>query len=537
MKRLLSAVLAAAMLLTLAACGNDNSSSSSQSSSQSSSSETSSGDDSSSVAGAGRWDALQTTEETVDLNVTLHNFMPTINTEPTEENPIVKKIAQTLTDSWLEDKPNVNFQWARNITMDDEWLTVTYTSGTGPDILFWWGGKDLVDDGWAMTLDEVIQSPNYYEPNSPVWYDMFPEYVFAKGGTCRNDYDQIISIPASLDPGTATAFFYNEDIFEELNLEPTTDFDEFVEMAGTIREAGYVPVAPWGDPPTCSLFSWVSSQCLNPLYTQAACLDVADYDNDGTMSAQEKARGMWEGKFYLENNPALAEMYDKIFLWFTDVLNEGWDTIDYTQAWQEGKVAMKEDGLWSLPTISSDTKREFDFDLFPWPGTIASDYATKVEYTTGPYNPTVSVSFNVMNPELQDRPEYNADYCVDYLKYMLTTENLSMMVEELQGEVLGAVKGCRVPAVLNEWFTKEFPKMPNNLVPGRPALIDSNDVEYTAMMEMVVKGMMTIDEFRKQHDELMYKDIQMYVEEESKKPDPELDTSAWGDLVAPSWMA
>ena len=544
MKKLFSIVLALAMVLSLAACGGtDSSSSSSGSSSQSGSdssteSSESSSDESSSVAGAGRWDALQTTDEQVNLLVTLHNFMPTINPEPTEEAPIVKKIAQTLTDQWLEDKPNVNFEWARNITMDSEWLTVTYTAGTGPDVLFWWGGSELVQDGWAMTLDDVIQSPNYYEPNSPIWYDMYPEYLFVKGGGCRNDYDQIISIPASLNPGPATAFFYNESIFNELGLEPQTDWDAFVEMCATIREAGYVPIAPWGETPrTCTLTSWVASQFLTPLYSQSASLDVADYDGDGVLSANERFRGIWEGKFYLENNPALVDLYQHVFYWYTDVLSEGWETVDYTQAWQNGEVAMKEDGMWSLPTIASDTKREFDFDLFPWPGTVDSEYATQVEYTAGPYNPTLSVSFNIMEPSLQNRPEYQADYVVDYLKYMLTTENLSMMVEELQGEVLGAVKGCAVPSVLGDWFTKQFPQMPTAMMPGRPNNMDSSDVEYKALQEMAVKGMVTFDEFCKQHDELMYKDIQMFVEEEQNKADSELDMTDWGELVAPSWMA
>ena len=197
------------------------------------------------------------------------------------------------------------------------------------------------------------------------------------------------------------------------------------------------------------------------------------------MSASEKLRGIWEGRFYLENNPALSELYDKLFFWYSDVLSEGWDTIDYTQAWQEGQVAMKEDGLWSLPAIASDTKRAFDFDLFPWPGTIDSAYATQVEYSTGPYNPSVSVSFNIMLPELQQRPESNADYCVDYLKFMLTTDNLSMMVEELNGEVLGAVKGCAVPAVLNDWFQKQFPKMPTGILPACPINTPSVDEELS----------------------------------------------------------
>ena len=49
--------------------------------------------------------------------------------------------------------------------------------------------------------------------------------------------------------------------------------------------------------------------------------------------------------------------------------------------------------------------------------------------------------------------------------------------------------------------------------------------------------MITFDEFCKQHDELMYKDIQMFVEDEQSKEEYQLDMTDWGELVAPSWMA
>ena len=128
------------------------------------------------------------------------------------------------------------------------------------------------------------------------------------------------------------------------------------------------------------------------------------------------------------------------------------------------------------------------------------------------------------------------DSCVDYLKFMLTTDNLSMMVEELNGEVLGAVKGCAVPAVLNDWFQKQFPKMPTGILPACPINTPSVDEEYSAKVEMTARGMMSIEQFRTDHDELMYKDIQMYVEQEQSNPDSELDMTDWGEPVAPSWM-
>ena len=81
MKRYLGSFLALVMLLSLAACGGAVSRSSSSESSRGSDSgadtSSDSSDESSSMAGAGRWDALQVTDEPVELLVTLHNFSPT----------------------------------------------------------------------------------------------------------------------------------------------------------------------------------------------------------------------------------------------------------------------------------------------------------------------------------------------------------------------------------------------------------------------------------------------------------------------------
>ena len=83
------------MLSALAACGGTTSSSGGSSDAESGSSpsgpdSSAASDSSESDAEAGRWNALRTTDEPVQLSFELNSFMPTINTEPTEEAPFVR---------------------------------------------------------------------------------------------------------------------------------------------------------------------------------------------------------------------------------------------------------------------------------------------------------------------------------------------------------------------------------------------------------------------------------------------------------------
>lgn len=151
MKKLLALLLAGAMLFALAACGGTSSSSSGSSDAESGSSpsgpdSSAASDSSESDAEAGRWDALRTTDEPVQLSFELNSFMPTINTEPTEEAPLVRVAPRKVLEEWLEDKPNVKADWNfRNRDgNDDEWLTIQFTAKTAPDLIEQGPGGRLV---------------------------------------------------------------------------------------------------------------------------------------------------------------------------------------------------------------------------------------------------------------------------------------------------------------------------------------------------------------------------------------------------------
>ena len=514
MRKLVALILSAVLALSLTACGNDNSSSSSTTSSESGSS-SASGSDDSSAAGTGRWDTLKTTNDPLTLLVDFHENTPSINEQPTEENKKVFNSTRYLTEDWLQDKPNVTVEWSRGKDMSSnetmlEWLSIQMNAGTCPDILFAWGSQ-YAANGWYLFLEDVIESPNYYEPGNTRWKDMYPDYLWED--TMHVDANgNIIAIPSTVYPGPPTAYYYNTEIFEEFELTPTNDWETFIDMMIPVREAGYVAFAPAS---FVDNGAWDIQFSLGPYYA-ISYADEWDTDGNRIMSSRENTRSLYNGLWYIESNPAVFEMWSHLKDKFTLLCDDGYENIDYWEAWREGKVAIKEGGIWDFPTHLSDTQRPFPFDLMAPPVIQTSEYVKPVEFTeSGPYMPQPMEAYNVLRADVQDRPAEVEDYAVDFLKYMLTTSNFGMIVEERAGACIGAMKGCPVPASLSNWLSRSFPMKPNCSVPSSST--PNGAVTVSKLLESWVKGMIDDDTFKREYDVAVYNDLMTYIEDQKVK--------------------
>ena len=108
MKKLLAFLLAAVFLLSMTACGNTESSKQSSDSSASQSGATDPGDSESSSQTAS---VPELPQENVDLLVYLQNFSPTVNEEPTEENPTVINSPRNIAKEYMDMYPNVSIEF------------------------------------------------------------------------------------------------------------------------------------------------------------------------------------------------------------------------------------------------------------------------------------------------------------------------------------------------------------------------------------------------------------------------------------------
>ena len=434
----------------------------------------------------------------ITIRVDLNNYTPTVNTEATEEDPDVFLSSGVIAEEFTKMFPNVTIEWERTKGSDwPYWMTTQVAADAAPDIVFLHGAQHA-DRGWFYRLNELLDEKNVFVDKYDSWKAMFPDYVWDSYMT-TDAAGNILAVPYTLYAGTATAYYYNKSIFKELNITPPTEWNDFISICKKINKAGYISVAPWSANKTISTDVWDIQFSLGPSYA-SKIIDVWDLDKNGSMSQNELLRAAYKGEFYAKNNKAVLDMYSKVKEKYTDVLQTGAASTDYEALWNQGKVAMMEDGLWRYPTELSNTKRDFEFGIIPVPVATGqtSQYAADVEYGKGPYQPPICTSLNIVKSAVDKKGEGAKEVCARYLQWITKPENLDMVVLESHGDGIGAVYGTQIPPELNEWFQSSFPKISNcQWVTG---FTNDSQRKMSKQLEMWIRGMIDDQTFLEGYD-------------------------------------
>ena len=427
--------------------------------------------------------------EPYTLRIDLNTLMPSENTT----DPSANKAAQLIADKFMEMFPNITIEWDR--TKGDDWsywMTTQLASESAPDICFLQGSQ-YADRGWFIPLNDYLEQANVFEPGNAVWRDMFPNYVW-ENYLCTDAAGNNVAVPLTLYPGTATAYYYNKEIFAELGLEVPTEWDDFVEICKKINEAGYIAVAPWKDNKKVNTGLWDIQFSLGPTFSYAL-KDQWDLDGSGTMSQYELLRAAYNGVFDLTEDSGGMVMYDLIKVKYTEILQVGAAGTDYEPLWNAGKVAMMEDGLWRLPQENANTEREFEYGMFPVPvaTSATTDKAADVEYKKGAYNPPIHESYQIVKATVERKGEGAVEVCVRFLQWLTSSDNVNLLVQEGKGGFIGAVKGTIVPSVLNEWLQNDFARLPTSQWVMWPTA--NSYLRMSKYLEMYVRDMITKEAF------------------------------------------
>lgn len=210
-------------------------------------------------------------------------------------------------------------------------------SGDPVDVSFFWGSQinAFTDDDMALDLTE------YLTANNNEWLNTFvPAYIDT--GKVDGKYYAV-----SYQPVIET-IFYNKTLFEELNVEVPTTYDEFLAACEVFKENDISAIGNW---------SGQNHQLLQQAYQYMA--------NDGTLELYTSGEGDFtecEGlKKALQN---IKDLYDNGY-WYP---GEGalTSTKDQTQAaWYQGKIAMLYDAGSNAGTYTSDA--DFEVGILPFP--------------------------------------------------------------------------------------------------------------------------------------------------------------------------
>jgi ABC-type glycerol-3-phosphate transport system substrate-binding protein len=416
-----------------------------------------------------KYDFTVNNGEPITLIVDINNLMPTTNTVATPQQPLVFRSIQTIADNFMIEFPNVKIQWAYSKKSAGDWaqwMTTQISINDAPDIVMMQGSK-YADRNWFIDLTEILEEENIFveegKNGSESWKDMFPNYMWNSNMT-TDASGKILAVPVTMYPGTATAYFYNKDIFNELNLEIPTTWEEFINISKTIKDAGYVAVAPWSLNSTVNVDVWDIQYSLGPTFAKDI-IEQWDYDGNGSMSQEEKLRATYEGVFYLkgENQSRILELYNQVGRKYKEVLSVGAASTNYEPLWNEGQVAMMEDGMWRIQAENANTERQFEYGIFATPlaDSETTEFASDFAIGEGAYNPPIAESFNICKQAVEQKGQGHLETSKLFLQWLTLPENLNMMISEKEGVYLGCVRGTIVPAVIEDFLTGSFARTPD----------------------------------------------------------------------------
>ena len=138
-------------------------------------------------------------------------------------------VEQMIIDEYMEENPNVNIQVE---ALDEEAYKTkfkAYAMEGMPDVVNIWGQPSF--------LDEVLDAGVLAELNE----EDYADYKFIEGSLEGFKKDgKLYGLPRNTD---VAVIYYNQKMFEDNGWEVPSTYQEMLDLAGTITEAGFVPMA------------------------------------------------------------------------------------------------------------------------------------------------------------------------------------------------------------------------------------------------------------------------------------------------------
>lgn len=198
-------------------------------------------------------------------------------------------------------------------------VLVSRMQGGDPPSTFQVHGGAELNDSW-VAAEKMDSLTSFFEENDLV--DKFPADLIdlvSKDG-------EIYSVPVNVHRGNV--LWYNKEVFDNLGLEAPTTFDEFFEVAETLKENGITPLA-LGDRE-----SWTATHLFESILL-------------GVLGAEEYEK-LWTGEVAFDD-PQVVESAE-IFVKMLEFVNDDHSARNWQDAAQlvaEGDAAMNVMGDWA----------------------------------------------------------------------------------------------------------------------------------------------------------------------------------------------
>ena len=289
--------------------------------------------------------------------------------------------------SFMTEHPNikVTVTSADNQTYKTE-IGVRLASDSAPDVYFAWSGvyaKNFVDGGKALDLTSYINDDQAW--SSKIIANQFGPFTFDS---------KVYGIPIIMD---GKAFYYNKDIFKELNLSVPENWDQFMQVLQTLSKSQYIPIS------LGNIDDWATGHYMTTLNQRVVPADVLakDYALEGDNNFTDPT--------YID---ALNYLKDLV-PYFTPECN----SVTYDQGINDfvsGKAAIYYEQFNQVQYIEPAT---FDWGWFDFPD---------IEGAAGDQNALTGAPQGFMVSATTKHPAE----AVEFLKYLTSVDVASKMVKE-----------------------------------------------------------------------------------------------------------
>lgn len=320
------------------------------------------------------------------------------------------------------------------------WLTTQSIGRTLPELVHAHATvlEQFADNEWFVDIMPYLEQPNPYVEGNERWIDLFGDEIIA---TRQSGTGELWSLPISL---VATSIYYNQDLFEELNLSEPENWEEFIEVMDTIsQETDVVPFLY--DMSTATNTSWAYRVLLSFMYEPL--LDEIDLDGDDIVSSEEFARAVKNGVLGPENERHRDIL--RLLLEWKDYFQEGFLSSPAEGLFNRGRAAMWWGGIWEYLPLLEDPHRDFEVGTFYLPRitTETSDFAddeTPVRMVGGASGVQLAISSSAVDKGIVDE-------VVDFLMFITTPENNGRITSESK-ELAPIVQGAEVDDSLQSFL-------------------------------------------------------------------------------------
>lgn len=353
--------------------------------------------------------------------------------------------------SFMAENPDIEIvlSSANNANYKQE-INVRLASNSSPDIYFAWSGvyaRNFVDGGRALDLTDYLMADDGEWYNSFIT-NQFETFTFG---------ERIYGIPLMMD---GKAFYYNQDIFDELGLEVPENWDEFIAVLDVLKGSGYIPIS------LGNIEDWATGHYMTTLNQRVVPADTlaSDYALEGDFTAPEYVTAL--------------EYLEKLVPYFTPEFN----SVTYDAGINDfisGKAAIYYEQFNQVQYIMP---AEFNWSWFDFPD---------IEGAAGDQNALTGSPQGLMVSSTTKYPEA----CIKFLKYLTNFENSEKLVAEAQ--MFSCVDGAINENSANEKMSlmAETIKKAPTINPWLDNATDSEVVTtYQASIQAMVGGAKTAEE-------------------------------------------